>query len=381
MHASEEAQLNLERATGPLRAAFNAYACRAFAVDESAPAKKDRERGRALLEGGDGLLQVFLDQTKGQDRAQINRALKISSTLQPFHWQLAYPEVFLGGRCGFDVVLGNPPWEEVIVEKLQFWSWFFPGLRRMTNAEQARFVARVERTREDLSERLEALVTETNAQRKVLASGAFPGMGRGDPDLYKAFVWRFWQTCRVEGAVGIVTPRSLYTTLGAADWRKTVLPLAITDLTFLRNKDEWIFEGVNPAYDVAMSAMKRLGDSQLNALTVRGTFSSRSEYDDGIDSRGVALDVAQLEQLDPEALAIPTLDNPEEFVLFQLLTRHPGIEGATRSDFDLAPFREFDVTLDGRELFTGKDSDFPIFNHLNIGHFNFCARSRCLCKC
>src|SRR5690606_8102180 len=29
--------------------------------------------------------------------------------LRPFHWELAFPEVFLNGRGGFDAFIGNPP--------------------------------------------------------------------------------------------------------------------------------------------------------------------------------------------------------------------------------------------------------------------------------
>lgn len=32
-----------------------------------------------------------------------------------FHWYLAFPEIMK--RCGFDVVLGNPPWERVMLQE------------------------------------------------------------------------------------------------------------------------------------------------------------------------------------------------------------------------------------------------------------------------
>ena len=35
-------------------------------------------------------------------------------------------------------------------------------------------------------------------------------MGTGDPDLYKAFCWRFWNLCNVDdGFIGVVVPRSV----------------------------------------------------------------------------------------------------------------------------------------------------------------------------
>src|SRR5262249_46675851 len=35
-----------------------------------------------------------------------------------FHWPLAFPDVFLRG--GFDVVLGNPPWERIKLQEKEF---------------------------------------------------------------------------------------------------------------------------------------------------------------------------------------------------------------------------------------------------------------------
>ena len=35
--------------------------------------------------------------------------------------------------------------------------------------------------------------------RKALTCGAYPGMGTGDPDFYKAFCWRFWNLAAGRG--------------------------------------------------------------------------------------------------------------------------------------------------------------------------------------
>ena len=47
-------------------------------------------------------------------------ALAKSTTHPFFHWPLEFPEVFEAG--GFDVVLGNPPWEQIQPEEVKFFS-------------------------------------------------------------------------------------------------------------------------------------------------------------------------------------------------------------------------------------------------------------------
>ena len=59
--------------------------------------------------------------------------------------------------------------------------------------------------------------------RKVLVTGPFPGMGTGDPDLYKGFTWRFWSLISDgAGRMGVVLPRSVFSTKGASEFRKDV---------------------------------------------------------------------------------------------------------------------------------------------------------------
>ena len=38
-----------------------------------------------------------------------------------FHWELEFPEVFFGDRRGFDVVVGNPPWDKVLPDRKEFY--------------------------------------------------------------------------------------------------------------------------------------------------------------------------------------------------------------------------------------------------------------------
>lgn len=67
-----------------------------------------------------GLLKLLkaprkFDETVASDWAQAVLRFIQDKDVLPFHWELAYPNVFLAGRSdrrtGFDVVLGNPPYD------------------------------------------------------------------------------------------------------------------------------------------------------------------------------------------------------------------------------------------------------------------------------
>jgi hypothetical protein len=69
------------------------------------------EIGRAL--GGSGIEQQAAAlaqlETRAGDALLRGRSPGSPDSPKPFHWALEFPEVFSAGRCGFDAVVGNPP--------------------------------------------------------------------------------------------------------------------------------------------------------------------------------------------------------------------------------------------------------------------------------
>ena len=74
-----------------------------------------------------------------------------NALLKVLHFPIAFPEVFLGKSSGFNVILGNPPWEEVKAEERDFWSSRFPGLRNLPQREQIKKWKELAESRKDLT--------------------------------------------------------------------------------------------------------------------------------------------------------------------------------------------------------------------------------------
>ena len=150
-------------------------------------------------------------------------ALKLLKAIPPFHFPVAFPEVFLRERAGFDVILGNPPWEEATVEEDRFWTRYNPGLHSLSQSEQEAAKRTLRRTRPDLVRVYEEELEKAELVRRVLTSGPFPGMGTGDPDVYKAFAWRFWALASPAGGrISVVLPRSAFSAKGSTDFRVAI---------------------------------------------------------------------------------------------------------------------------------------------------------------
>ncbi len=54
------------------------------------------------------------------------------ATARAFHWPLEFPDIMAAG--GFDVVLGNPPWERIKLQEQEFFAAREPEIAEAPNA-------------------------------------------------------------------------------------------------------------------------------------------------------------------------------------------------------------------------------------------------------
>jgi hypothetical protein len=288
----------------------------------------------------------------------------------PAHFPIMFPEAFIGDDAGFDVIVGNPPYKEPVIEELAFWVRHRPGLNALRTEERNAEIARLRQERPDLVAKFEREQDDLKQLRAVLHSGPYPGMSDGDPDLYKAFCWRFLHLTRSGGSLGLVLPRSVFATKGSSPWRNAFLPTSDSFVTTVRNTREWVFDDVNPGYTFVFLTVTNLGEGTPE-LRVAGRYASMEEYRAGLQQAPVQLNIEALQGRD-DTLALPDLRSDSELALFADLLQQPTLGDEQRSDFLVKPVREFDVSIDRKKTKILKDDgDWPVYNHLNVGHFRF----------
>ena len=244
---------------------------------------------------------------RGRLQPALEAAGEEMRLLDACHFPVAFPEVFLRDRPGFDVIVGNPPWEKAKLEEHGFWARHFPGLRGRTQREQEAAKERLREARPDLVAAWKRERAEAAALRKSLTSGPFPGMGKGDPDLYKAFCWRFWRlACPYGGRIGVVLPRSALAARGSREFRLEVLRKARDlEVTMLSNTGGWVFRDAEHRYTIGLSTIAR-GDSEATSVSLRGPFASRAEFDGAMAAEPVRFYGAEVENWNDTA-SLPLL--------------------------------------------------------------------------
>ncbi len=167
----------------------------------------------------DEALQAGNEIIAGQASLLGDEAAEFACHHSALHWPLAFAEVFARERPGFDVVVGNPPWEEVVVEELAFYALYRPGLRSMPEAQRKAEVESLQAARPELPELLDAWRERLETMRDYLGpAGGYEGSA-GDPDVYKFFCQRYRELLRSGGRLGVVLPRSVFLTKGSAAFR------------------------------------------------------------------------------------------------------------------------------------------------------------------
>ncbi len=284
-------------------------------------------------------------------------AQKALDHLSPLHYPAAFPEVFLRDRSGFDVVLGNPPWEEATLEEHAFWARHVPGLRGFNQRQQERQKATLREQRPDLVTLYERELAEAEAMRLALTTGPYPGMGTGDPDLYKAFCWRFWFLTPAPGGwIGVVLPRSAFNAKGTTEFRVEAIKYGDPfDLTMLLNTGGWVFEEAEPRYTIGLLALRH--SDRGKAVRLRGPFSSRQRFDAGVH-RPPSVFKAEEVLAWTDTASLPLLPAEDSLETFARMRQQPRLDLDQPGQWRARPHRELDATND-KKLMDVESKDKP----------------------
>lgn len=150
----------------------------------------------------------------------VGRVQDLVGVASAFHWPLEFSDVMAAG--GFDVVLGNPPWERIKLQEQEFFAAREPEIAHASNAAaRTRLITKLKDaapgTRESaLYEEFQAAKRSSEAS-SVFArvpsedGGRFPLTGRGDVNTYALFAELFANLASKRGRAGVIVPTGIAT--------------------------------------------------------------------------------------------------------------------------------------------------------------------------
>ena len=145
------------------------------------------------------------------------------------HWEVAFPGVWQywqnkRPQGGFDAIIGNPPWDRIKLQEVEWFATRVPELAHATTAAARRSGIRQLRHQGDLlAEKFDAAKERGDKLGQwIRNSGNYPLLGGGDINLYSLFVERAMNLVKPDGIVGLLTPSGIYADKTAAKFFKSL---------------------------------------------------------------------------------------------------------------------------------------------------------------
>ncbi|MBX7492048.1 N-6 DNA methylase [Qipengyuania sp. 1NDW9] len=315
-------------------------------------------------------------------------AVQASEKARAFHWPLAFPDVLIT-KGGFDVVLGNPPWEVVQLNEVEFFAGPRPDIAELTGNARKVAISGLRQSDPTLSTAFEfAKRTIQSSADFARSSGRFDKAARGKINTYALFLELFNNSRSDSGYAGVIVPAD-YSTGESTKllFQELIETGALIDSIGFEN-EEFIFPGIA---NVVRFALVTLGPNDpLHDPAFR--FYLRTMSDLSEEERVVRLGVKDIAEFNPNTKTSPVFRTKYDAGLTKrIYQRLPVLEEESRSNNEWGlGFRQglFNMTSDSKkfmksdklmdrglelkgQIFTGGDEIyFPLLEGKFIWHFD-----------
>ena len=145
------------------------------------------------------------------------------------HWEVAFPGVWSNWESaelqgGFDAVIGNPPWDRIKFQEVEWFAARKPEIAHAQRASDRKKMAEALKKKGDplvlaYDRAVEAAGAATRVARSI---GDYPLLSGGDTNIYSLFVERGTRLIKPDGLVGLLTPSGIASDKTSSDFFKLI---------------------------------------------------------------------------------------------------------------------------------------------------------------
>ena len=255
---------------------------------------------------------------------------KLKEEYRFFHWELEFPDIFTPKRGGFDVVIGNPPWEKI---KLQEKEWFAKRDAEIAAApnkdQRQKLINKRKKENPALNEEfLLAKHKSATVSLFVRESGNFPLCGKGDINTYTLFAEENRRLIVPAGRVGCIVQSGIATDLTTSTFfRNLIETKSLVSLYDFENRKKLF-----PAVDSRMKfALLTMTGTAKPAEQARFSFFNLAISDLEEEGHSFTLSKSDLAALNPNTRTCPVFRHERDAELTKAIYRRVPIllrEGA-----------------------------------------------------
>ncbi|MBV5298208.1 MAG: N-6 DNA methylase [Rhodoferax sp.] len=326
--------------------------------------------GCEALDKSPSLLAQLFDESK-TSTAALQQVEIYARRFNFFHYEVAFPEAFAGANKGFDIIVGNPPWDKTKFADTDFFPQYHSNYRSLKNTDKAAVQQRLLASPHVAAAYQSVLQYKDVANEYYKDKSLFPlNKGAGDGNLFRLFVERNLGLLKAGGSLNYVLPSALMFEEGSMGLRKHIFSQCRMTFFYSFENRKRIFLDVHSSYKFALMQVVNTPREAASAAPVAP-----------IDTAFYVLDAADLQrpevhvpypltmvkELSPEQWALMELRNAADLSILQkCYSAYPPLSPAWL-DFR----REMDMTND-KDLFIEKDAPdlLPLFEGKMIWQYS-----------
>ncbi len=337
----------------------------------------------------------------GWMREEVER---LARQYQFFHWHIAFPEVFsiparddaaeneqAGWSGGFDVVLGNPPWERIKIQEKEWFASRRPEIADAANtAQRHRMIAALVYDDPELHTAfMDDQRQATGESHLVRDSGRYPLCGRGDVNTYSIFAESMRLVIGSVGRLGCIVPSGIATDDTTKLFFRDLMEAHTLVSLYSFENEEFIFPTVHHATKFSLLTLTSRSKPQETADFV---FFARQTADLTVEERHFSLSVRDIGLLNPNTYTCPIFRSKRDVKLAKHIYSHVPIlikeNSSQENQWGISFYRMFDMSNDshlfrfreqleidgwklrGNKFVKNQEIYFPLYEGKMISYFD-----------
>jgi hypothetical protein len=238
-----------------------------------------------------------------------------------FHWHLEFPDVFSDdGGGGFDVVLGNPPWETLEFKEKEFFADRAPEIANAsTAAKRSQMIQGLPERNLALYQAYQHALRDNECLTSYLrGSERYPLVAQGRINTYQIFAGLARQTMSQYGRVGMVIPSGIVTDYYNQDYFGSIVEnRELSNLYDFENR-EGIFPGVHRSYKFSLMTLtgQEVPASEIDFAFYLGRVDQLAD-----EERHFNLAREDLRRINPNTVTCPTFRSRRDAELTRKIYR------------------------------------------------------------
>ncbi|MFX0171767.1 MAG: Eco57I restriction-modification methylase domain-containing protein [Candidatus Hodarchaeota archaeon] len=280
-----------------------------------------------------------------------------------FHWRIEFPKIM--SENGFDVVIGNPPWNILKPLEKEFFSQYDSRLSKYNvDKQEAKQIIQCLLKNREISQRWQEYNKSIRIQADYFRNGEYRYQSdqlkvagtqktvSGDLNLYKIFIERSCQLTKPEGYCGFIIPSGIHTDAGTKGLRRLLFDESEVKVLYCFENREAIFPSIHKSFKFDLLIFKKIGTTE----TFRVAFMLLNpEVLHTIREKALSIKWDLIKRFSPSSWSILEFKTKKDIELVSKMYQHPTLGSSIQDSWIVRFRRELDISLDSNLFNTHKD--------------------------